>query len=41
MTMDEMMTWRPQADVAKPYPPKPVPLTVSPSVQRGRESSNP
>lgn len=41
MTMDEMMTWRPQADVAKPYPPKPVPLTVSPSVQRGRASSNP
>lgn len=27
ITMDEMMTWRPQSDVAKPYPPKPVALT--------------
>jgi NADH-quinone oxidoreductase subunit I len=39
LTMEEMLTWRPQADVAKPYPPKPVPLTVSPSVQRGRDPS--
>jgi NADH-quinone oxidoreductase subunit I len=36
MTMDEMLTWRPQQDVAKPYPPKPVPLTLGESVKRGR-----
>jgi NADH-quinone oxidoreductase subunit I len=45
LTMEEMLTWRPQADVAKPYPPKPVPapvpLTLSPNLQRGREPSNP
>jgi NADH-quinone oxidoreductase subunit I len=41
MTMDEMLTWRPQSDVAKPYPPKPVPLTVGESVRRGRDRSTP
>ena len=39
LTMDEMLTWNPKQDVAKPYPPKPVALTVSDSIQRGRESS--
>ena len=30
LKMDELLTWRPQSDVAKPYPPKPnaVPLTT-------------
>ena len=41
LTMDEMLTWNPKQDVAKPYPPKPVPLTVGASVQRGRAPSNP
>lgn len=36
MTMDEMLTWKPQQDVAKPYPPKPVPLQLGESVKRGR-----
>jgi NADH-quinone oxidoreductase subunit I len=36
MTMEEMLSWRPQQDVAKPYPPKPVPLTLGESVKRGR-----
>jgi NADH-quinone oxidoreductase subunit I len=39
ITMDEMLTWRPEQDVAKPYPPKPVPLQLGDSVKRGRESS--
>jgi NADH-quinone oxidoreductase subunit I len=37
--MDEMLTWKPQSDVAKPYPPKPVALTLSENAKRGRESS--
>jgi NADH-quinone oxidoreductase subunit I len=41
LTMDEMLTWRPQSDVAKPYPPKPVPLSVGESVRRGRDRSTP
>jgi len=36
LTMDEMLTWQPQQDVAKPYPPKPVPLALGESVKRGR-----
>lgn len=39
LTMDEMLTWNPKQDVAKPYPPKPVALTLSDSMLRGRESS--
>lgn len=39
LTMNEMLTWNPKQDVAKPYPPKPVALTVSDSILRGRESS--
>jgi NADH-quinone oxidoreductase subunit I len=39
LTMDEMLTWNPKQDVLKPYPPKPVALTVSDSILRGRESS--
>lgn len=39
--MDEMLTWNPKQDVAKPYPPKPVSLTVSDAIVRGRGSSTP
>lgn len=35
LTMDEMTTWRPKADVAKPYPPKPVSLLKSNSSKEG------
>lgn len=39
LTMDEMLTWNPKQDVLKPYPPKPVALTVSDGILRGRGSS--
>jgi len=39
LTMEEMLTWNPKQDVAKPYPPKPVAIKVSDSILRGRESS--
>ncbi len=37
--MEEMLTWNPKQDVAKPYPPKPVALKVSDAILRGRDSS--
>jgi hypothetical protein len=39
LTMDEMLTWNPHQDVAKPYPPKPVSLKLGDSIVRGRDSS--
>lgn len=39
LTMDEMLTWRPQSDVAKPYPPKPASGGAGAGSARGRGSS--
>jgi NADH-quinone oxidoreductase subunit I len=33
LTMDEMLTWKPQRDAAKPYPPRPAPAPVQAPVQ--------
>lgn len=39
LTMEEMLTWNPKQDVAKPYPPKPLPPNGTGTTPRGRDSS--